>query len=360
MSLKKITVRASGVYDVLIGSGLLENCGEYVKNVTKAQKLAVITDDNVDRLYGDKAIRSLENAGYETCRFVFPHGEASKNSSTLIKIWDFLCENHFTRTDCLVALGGGVTGDMTGFAAASYLRGIDFVQIPTSLLAQVDSSVGGKTGIDIPGGKNLVGAFKQPILVLADTDALDTLTDEFFTDGMGEVVKYGMIKSAPLFEKLEKYTAEELRDNKEVLTDIIAECVSIKRDVVEADEHDKGERMLLNFGHTLGHSIEQYYNYTGISHGMAVAKGMEMITALAEKQGMCSAGLSEKLAACLEKYHLKIDVRPLPNELGKACLNDKKRSGGNINVVICSDAGTSSTVKMTVEKFMDFLNSKGT
>lgn len=355
MSPKKITVKASGVYDVLIGSGLLENCGEYVRTVSKAQKLGLITDDNVDRLYGDKAAKSLENAGFEVCRYVFPHGEASKNSATLIRIWDFLCENHFTRTDCLVALGGGVTGDMVGFAAASYLRGIDFVQIPTSLLAQVDSSVGGKTGIDLSGGKNLVGAFKQPILVLADIDALDTLTDEFFTDGMGEVVKYGMIKSAPLFEKLEKHTGAELRENKEVLSEIIAECVSIKRDVVEADEREKGERMLLNFGHTLGHSIEQYYNYTGISHGMAVAKGMEMITSLAEKQGLCSAGLPEKLSSCLEKYDLKIDVEPMPSELGEACLNDKKRSGGSINIVICSDVGKSSTVKMTVEKFMEFL-----
>ncbi len=355
MTVKKITVKASGTYDVIIGRGLIDLCGSYVKDVTKAVKLGIITDDNVNAIYGDRAAASLEKEGFSVCRYVFPHGEASKNSETLVKIWNFLCENHFTRTDCLIALGGGVTGDMTGFAAASYLRGIDFVQIPTSLLAQVDSSVGGKTGIDLPGGKNLVGAFKQPKLVLADMDTLDTLTDEFFIDGMGEVVKYGMIKSASLFVKLGTYTAEELRKNKEALTDIIAECVSIKRDVVEADECEKGERMLLNFGHTLGHSIEQYYNYTGISHGMAVAKGMEMITSLAEKRGMCAPGLTGRLSECLEKYHLKIDVKPLPCELGEACMNDKKRSGGNINIIICSKAGVSSAVKMTVEEFTEFL-----
>ncbi len=355
MPVKKITVKASGVYDVLIGRGLIDQCGSYVKNVTKAAKLAVITDDNVSAIYGDRVVSSLEKEGFSVCRYVFPHGEASKNAGTLIEIWDFLCDNNFTRTDCLVALGGGVTGDMTGFAAASYLRGIDFVQIPTSLLAQVDSSVGGKTGIDLPSGKNLVGAFKQPKLVLADMDTLDTLTDEFFTDGMGEVIKYGMIRSAALFEKLNGFTAEELRRNKEALTDIIAECVSIKRDIVEADECEKGERMLLNFGHTLGHSIEQYYNYTGISHGMAVAKGMEMITSLAEKKGMCKAGLTVKLTECLEKYRLKIDVEPLPPELGKACMNDKKRSGGSINIIICSEAGRSSAVRMTVGEFMEFL-----
>lgn len=356
MSPKKITVKASGTYDVIIGTDLIRSCGEYIKAVTKAEKLAVITDDNVNGFYGDTVVKALESSGFTVCRFVFPHGEASKSADTLLRIWNFLCENNFTRSDCLVALGGGVVGDITGFAAASYLRGMDFVQIPTSLLAQVDSSVGGKTAIDLPGGKNLVGAFKQPKLVLADIDTLDTLPEEFFTDGMGEVVKYGMIKSAELFSQLEKYTAASLRNDKDALADIIYRCVGIKRDVVEADEFDKGERMLLNFGHTLGHSIEQHYNYTGISHGMAVAKGMEMITALAEKRGMCQKGLTEKLISCLEKYKLNIQIEPKTNQLGAACMNDKKRSGGSINIIICSEAGKSSAVKMTVEEFTDFLN----
>ena len=355
MSPKKITVKASGVYDVLIGSGLFSSCGEYIKDVTKAKKLGVITDDNVDPLYGNSAIEAFEKSGFDVCRFVFPHGEASKSAETLFKIWNFLCENNFTRSDCLVALGGGVVGDITGFAAASYLRGMDFVQIPTTLLAQVDSSVGGKTAIDLPGGKNLVGAFKQPKLVLCDMDMLDTLLEEFFIDGMGEVIKYGMIKSSELFAEFEKYDVDSLRKDKTALAEIIYQCIAIKRDVVENDEFDTGERMLLNFGHTLAHSIEQYYNYTGISHGRAVAKGMELITSLAEKRGMCQAGLTEKLVNCLEKYKLNIEIEPKTEQLGAACMNDKKRSGGNIRVIICSEAGKSSAVKMTVEEFTEFL-----
>lgn len=356
MSPKKITVTASETYDALIGSDLIKDCGNLIKTVTKAKKLGVITDDTVDGLYGNSVTGSLKDSGFEVCKFVFPHGEASKSADTLIEIWNFLCENNFTRSDCLVALGGGVVGDITGFAAASYLRGMDFVQIPTTLLAQVDSSVGGKTAIDLPGGKNLVGAFKQPKLVLGDTDMLDTLPDEYFIDGMGEVIKYGMIKSAELFAELEKHTVESLRNNKSVLQEIIAQCVSIKRDVVAADEFDRGERMLLNFGHTLGHSIEQYYNYTGISHGMAVAKGMEMMTALAEKHGMCQKGLTNRLVDCLEKYKLNIEIEPKTNQLGDACMNDKKRSGGSISIIICSEVGISSAVKMTVEEFTGFIN----
>lgn len=347
-----ITVNASVKYDVIIDKQLLENCGEYIKKVTPAEKIAVITDDNVDRLYSEKAEQSLRASGFKTAKFVFPHGEASKCSDTLNKIYGFLAENHFTRTDCIAALGGGVTGDMAGFAAATYLRGMDFVQLPTSLLAQVDSSVGGKTAIDIPEGKNLVGAFKQPCLVLCDTNALATLPRDFLTDGMGEVIKYAMIKSSDLFDILNSRSIDSIG---EVMDDIVARCVAIKRDVVEADEFDKGERMLLNFGHTLGHSIEQYYHYTGISHGRAVAKGMEMITSLAENKGICRSGLTAELLSCMEKYELTRDIEPKPSELGNACLNDKKRNGGSINVIICQDIGRSSAVKMTIKDFTDFL-----
>ena len=308
MSLKKITVTASGIYDVLIGGGLLRHCGGYIRNITEAQKLAVITDDTVDSLYGRIVVEALESEGYKVCKFVFPHGEKSKSTETLAKIWNFLCENNISRSDCLVALGGGVVGDITGFAAATYLRGVDFVQLPTTLLAQVDSSVGGKTAVDLDGGKNLVGAFKQPKLVLCDTDTLDTLDDELFTDGMGEVLKYGMIKSESLFSELEQYTVASLRKNKDVLDDIIAQCVTIKRDVVEADEFDTGERMLLNFGHTIGHSIEQYYNYTGITHGKAVGIGMKLITAIAESNGMAEPGTYGRLKNCLSYYGLDNDV----------------------------------------------------
>lgn len=352
MEYTRIPVKASVNYEVVIGNGILDNSGEYIKAVTKAEKLAVITDDTVDALYGERVVKSLEKSGFEVCKFVFPHGEASKCSDTLLKIYSFLCENHISRTDALVALGGGVVGDITGYAAATFLRGLDFVQIPTTLLAQVDSSVGGKTAIDLPEGKNLVGAFKQPKVVICDTDTLDTLPEEFLIDGMGEVVKYGMIKSAPLFELLETRT---LGDIKEISADVIKQCVSIKRDVVEADEFDKGERMLLNFGHTLAHSIEQYYNYTGITHGKAVAAGMRMITSLAENQGKASNGLTDRLIACLERYKLNVSVEPTEKELGGACLNDKKRESGSISIIICSEVGKSAAVKMPVGKFLEFL-----
>ena len=350
--MQTITVNASEKYDVIIGSGLLKSCGEYVKKVTKAEKIALISDDSVSGIYSDSVKSSLSEAGFDVSVFTFPHGEASKCSDTLNKIYSFLAANHFTRTDCIVALGGGVTGDMAGYASATYLRGMDFVQLPTSLLAQVDSSVGGKTAIDIPEGKNLVGAFKQPKLVLCDTNALKTLPRDFLVDGMGEVIKYGMIKSASLFDIL---AAHDIDSIWEVMEDTIAQCVSIKRDVVEADEFDKGERMLLNFGHTLGHSIEQYYHYTGISHGRAVAKGMEMVTRLAENRNMCRSGLTDELMAVLKKYCLDITVEPQTYELGGACLNDKKRAGSSISVIICSDIGVSSAVKMSVKDFEDFL-----
>ena len=324
--------------------------------MTDAGKLAVITDDKVDSLYGSTVEEALKNEGFEVCKFVFPHGEQSKSPETLVKIWNFLCDNKISRSDCLVALGGGVVGDITGFAAATYLRGVDFVQIPTTLLAQVDSSVGGKTAVDLLGGKNLVGSFKQPKLVLCDTDTLETLSDEFFIDGMGEVVKYGMIKSQALFSELEQYTTEALRKNKDVLDDIIAQCVTIKRDVVEADEFDTGERMLLNFGHTLGHAIEQYYNYTGITHGKAVGVGMKLITSVAERNGMAEPGTAARLENCLDYYGLNIEIDPTLSQLANGCLNDKKRFGGSINIVVCCDIGVSMVKKMPVESFFAMLS----
>lgn len=347
-----VSVKASQSYDVVIGRGLIASCGEYIKKVTGAKSFAVVSDDNVDKLYGDIVEKSLKEQGFEVCRFVFPHGEASKCSAVLNDIYMFLTENHITRSDCLIALGGGVVGDITGYAAATYLRGLDYVQVPTSLLAQVDSSVGGKTAIDLPCGKNLVGAFKQPKLVLCDIAALDTLPRDFFIDGMGEVVKYGMIKSPELFDIL---SGNDIDSIKNILEDIITRCVSIKRDVVEADEFDKGERMLLNFGHTLGHSVEQHYNYTGISHGRAVAIGMALITGRAENKDLCADGTLDKLTACLKRYELPFSTDIPVSKLADACLNDKKRAGGSIYIIICSECGKSSAVKMSIDEFMQFI-----
>ena len=200
--MKTIRVNASSSYDVVIERGILKDCGKLIADVTKSRKTVIITDDIVEAFYCDTVERSLAENGFSFSRFVFPNGEASKNSETLNEIYDFLAKNEITRKDIIIALGGGVTGDMAGYAAATYLRGVEFVQIPTTLLAQIDSSVGGKTAIDIPAGKNLVGAFKQPALVICDSDTLKTLTPEILADGMAEAIKYGMIKDKSLFEKI--------------------------------------------------------------------------------------------------------------------------------------------------------------
>lgn len=341
--MKTITVNASQTYDILIENGILDSCGAIIREKTKAQKIAVITDDTVDSLYGERTVKSLTDAGFDVVKFVFPHGEKSKCADTLVEIYNFLCENSITRTDCLAALGGGVVGDITGFAAATFLRGMDFVQIPTTLLAQVDSSVGGKTAIDLKGGKNLVGAFKQPVCVLCDTDVLSTLPSEIFSDGMGEVIKYGMIRDAELFELIASHDQNNIS---EVLEDIVARCVSIKRDVVEADEFDTGERMILNFGHTIGHAIESYYNYETYSHGSAVAAGMCM---MAEKT--CEPDVTEKLKSCVRGYNLPTDVPADIKELVPLCGKDKKRAGGQLRFIVCKTIGKAEIHTMTFDSF---------
>ena len=273
--MKKISVKTSRSYEVLIERGSLAKSGEYIAQVTGSRKAAVITDDNVEKYHLPTVLDSMKKAGFECTVYAFPHGEQSKCLENLGNIFDFLCDSGITRSDIVVALGGGVVGDITGFAAASYLRGVDFVQIPTTLLAQVDSSVGGKTAIDIKGGKNLVGAFKQPALVICDSDTLKTLPEEVLSEGMGECIKYGMIRDEKLFELMESHDIATVDD---IMDEMVYKCVDIKRQVVESDEFDRGERMILNFGHTLGHALEGWHKYTGISHGAGVAAGMCMIT----------------------------------------------------------------------------------
>lgn len=347
--MKRLTVNASGSYDILIGSGLLKGCGEAIRKVCDAEKICIVSDDNVAALYEDTVKASLEAAGYKVYVFTFPHGESSKTLSTVNNIYTFLADNRFSRTDALAALGGGVTGDITGFAAATYLRGIPFIQLPTSLLAQVDSSVGGKTGVDIPAGKNLVGAFKQPLLVLCDTSALSTLPESFMRDGTGEIIKYAMIKSQSLFDKL-------MSDDVSVYDeDIIFECVDIKRRTVEADEFDTGERMLLNFGHTLGHAIEKEQNFCGLPHGSAVAVGLSLITALSQKAGLTAYGTSEKLDALIKRHHLPICCDIPLSVLIKHCMSDKKCLSGRINIVICKDIGKSEILPLSYDEFKRFL-----
>ncbi len=350
--MKKITVNVNPAYDIYVGAGILEKCGEIIAPLTSGKKVVIVTDDIVDKLYADTVKKSLKGAGFTTKRYVFKNGEASKNHDTLIELYDALSEWEITRKDIIIALGGGVVGDLTGFCAATYLRGIDYVQIPTTLLAQTDSSVGGKTAVDIKGGKNLVGAFKQPLCVIADTDTLKTLPQDIFEDGMGEVIKYGMIKSKTLFDDVKN------KDINVILEDVITECINIKREVVEIDEFDTGLRMILNYGHTLGHSIEKYYNFTGIFHGKAVAIGMCLIARICEKCGLSSGEVTNSLVECLEKYNLPTKTDVPVAELLKGCLSDKKRESELINIIICKEIGQSEIMKMEITKFAEMLEGK--
>ncbi len=340
-----IELKASTSYKVYVGSGNLNNCGEIISSVRQFKRAVIVTDDIVSGLYSETVKNSLKNSGISVDVFVFKNGEESKSHTVLTEIYNFLTEKGVTRTDLIVALGGGVVGDITGYAAATYLRGIDVVHIPTTLLSQTDSSIGGKTAVNIAAGKNLVGAFKQPLCVISDTDTISTLSEEIYADGMSEIIKYGMIKSKELFDILSAgFDLEKTED-------IIARCINIKKQVVEQDEFDKGERMLLNFGHTLGHSIEKHYNFTGISHGRAVSIGMMIMSEFCEKSGLSAAGTTNLLKECLEKYNLptKIDV-PI-SKLIKACLNDKKMESDKINIIICSEIGKSRILKLSIPEF---------
>lgn len=345
--MKTIHIGTSSPYDVHIERGSLSKSGELISAVTNSKKAAIITDDKVCELYSEELVKSLHKSGISASLFVFPHGERSKNLHTLSEIFDFLCKKGITRSDFLIALGGGVVGDITGFAAASFLRGIDFVQIPTTLLAQVDSSVGGKTGIDIPGGKNLVGAFKQPALVICDSDVLQTLPDEELSCGMAEVIKYGMIRDKNLFEICENHSISDVHD---VMDEIVSTCIDIKRQVVENDAFDKGERMILNFGHTLGHAIEGWHKYTDFTHGMGVAAGMCMIT-----RRLCNDEIVQRLEKCVKAYGLPVDTEAPMSELLPFCTKDKKCEANNINYIICPEIGKVEIRKVSVDDFMKLM-----
>ncbi len=342
--MKKLTVNVGKGYDIIIENNSLADCGNYIKEVSSAKKVCVISDSNVFPLYGEVVLNSIISAGYEVFHYVFPAGEESKTPATVLGMVELLAENRLTRNDLVVALGGGVTGDMAGFAAAIYLRGIDFVQIPTTLLAQVDSSVGGKTAVDLPQGKNLCGAFWQPIFVLIDPTVLNTLSDHFFSDGMAEAIKCGCIKSADLFDRIENENA------KDFIEDLIFECVDIKRGVVERDEKEFGERALLNFGHTAGHAIEKLYNFKGISHGEAVGIGMIIISIVGEHLGITEVGTADRIRAVLEKYGLKTNDSHSIEEIVNEMNSDKKRTGDGIKFIVLDSIGNSRIYPVDYEK----------
>lgn len=342
-----VRVDASKSYDIVVGEGLLTSVGERVRQVSRGDIAALITDDQVDALYGAAVANSLRGSGFRVEKFVISHGEASKNAENYIRILNFLAEKGLTRQDTVVALGGGVVGDMAGFAAATFMRGIGFVQVPTTLLAAVDSSVGGKTAIDLETGKNLVGAFYQPDAVICDYETLKTLPAEIFADGCAEVIKYGMIWDSDLFEQLNNPMEGQLES-------IISRCVSIKRDVVNEDERDTGLRQILNFGHTFGHAVEKSSKFS-ISHGSAVAIGMAMVTRASAKMGLCDPACAGELCRMLERYRLP-QTSPFGAEiLEKAVLADKKRTGDTISLILPRAIGKCEIRKTPVKEVGEFI-----
>lgn len=340
--MRTVHVNAQKPYDVLIERGLIEEAGEILKErLGRTCKAAILTDDTVNALYGDQTEYALKQSGFEVCRFAMPHGEENKNLTVWAAMLNFLAENQLTRSDVIVALGGGVVGDMAGFAAASFLRGIAFMQIPTTLLSMVDSSVGGKTGLNLNAGKNLAGAFYQPCVVLCDPDALWTLRPEQLADGVAEVIKYGVLGDEALFELL-----KDGRWHDQMLS-VIETCIAAKAKLVEEDERDTGSRQFLNLGHTLGHAIEKCSHFE-ISHGHAVAIGMVYAARLANRLGLCDAAAQKRIEQALLANHLPTKAPFTPDELCAAALSDKKRAGGIITFVLPRAIGQCELKKMAV------------
>ena len=344
-----IKVNLSQNYNVIIAPKALEQLGEHTnKLLPEAGVIAVITDDNVGELYLEAVEKSLAAVGFEVIAYSIKSGEASKCASVYIDILNWLASKSVTKTDVILALGGGVVGDLAGFVAATYLRGVPFIQAPTSLLAMVDSSVGGKVAIDLDVGKNLVGAFYQPTLVICDTDTLNTLPKLYYNDGMAEVIKYGMLGDSEFLDKI-----IQLHDDKDYET-LITACVKMKRDIVQNDEFDKGERRLLNFGHTIGHAIESLSEYK-ISHGAAVSIGMVMMCRAAIKKGFCPSECLDVLLKLLSYFALPTTTDYSAEAIYKAALKDKKRSGEFITIIIPTDIGKCELKKVSTESLLDWI-----
>ena len=352
MSIINVNLGAKS-YQIEIAAGLLDKAGAKIRSVSKAQRAAIISDSNVDALYGESLQKSLEGSGFVVTRIVFPAGEKSKCLTELAKIYDRLAAAGITRSDLVVDLGGGVTGDLGGFAAATFLRGIDYVQVPTSLLAQIDSSVGGKVAVDLPAGKNLVGNFYQPKLVLIDTELLRTLPVRFLHDGLAEAIKYGCIRDKALFEKI-----AAMRDDEELLANIggiVERCCAIKAEIVEHDEFDTGERMVLNFGHTIGHAVEKCCGYTDYTHGEGVGIGMALLTRQTEKLGLTVPGTAGAICKVLQKYNLPVDAPYAETDLLAGIGMDKKKSGSSITLIILKEIGSSFLQKTDWQVLPDYV-----
>ena len=353
--MKTLNVNLPGrAYHILIERGLLSRAGELCRAaLPKASRLFVVTDSTVGPLYLNRLIPSLEAAGFETAICEIPAGEASKCAEQLSRLWECMMDFGLTRTDAVVALGGGVVGDLAGFAASTILRGVDFVQIPTTLLAQVDSSVGGKVAIDLQHGKNLAGAFWQPRLVLMDPAVLCTLDDRTFADGMAEVIKYGCIRDAAFLSWLEQRPSRQ-----EIMADIehvLYTCCDIKRAVVVEDERDTGARMVLNFGHTLGHAYELAGHYQTWTHGQAVAAGMVKAAELGVTLGITPAGLPERIGVLLGCFGLPVAIPCTHADYAAAIGLDKKGAGDSISVILLEEAGRAVVHPMPKARLLEEL-----
>ena len=345
----KITVKASGTYDILINEGGLSSIGKAVAERFKPCTIAMLSDDKVFPLYGKTVTASLQAAGFNTVSHVIKNGEQSKTLDNVTAFIDCMVQAQVTRTDMVLALGGGVVGDMAGFAAAIYLRGIPYIQVPTTLLAAVDSSVGGKTAVDISAGKNLVGAFHQPVLVHLDTDTLTTLDSSVMRDGFAEVIKYGIILDRKLFNTVAKPGSFDVKE-------VIARCIEIKRDVVEADEFDHGMRGLLNFGHTFGHAIEKLSGFS-ITHGSAVARGMVIAAKVAKVYGFND--YTDIITKVVKDYCFDTTCPYSAQELYSVILSDKKRSGSDITLVLPKEIGKCTLDKIPASQVLELMKKAG-
>lgn len=345
--MKDIRINTGKEYSVIIGKGLLSTVGQELIKLGVSKKVCIITDKNVQKLYLSTVQDNLTQSGFEVYSQVITGGENSKSGENFLAICNFLAQNSFTRTDTVLALGGGIVGDLAGFVASAFARGINLVQMPTTLLSFVDSSVGGKTAINLASGKNLVGAFYQPNLVLGDLNTLETLPEREFACGMAEVIKYATVFDSQLFETLEK-------NDKNDLEEIIYKCITYKKLVVQADEFDNGQRQLLNFGHTLGHAIEKASDFT-LSHGQAVGLGMKEIVKASVRAGLCDKNVYSRLENLLNIYGL-IGENPYSlTDLMQTTMVDKKRKGEHISPVVCNSIGDCKISKMSLTEWKEFI-----
>jgi 3-dehydroquinate synthase len=344
-------------YSIYIQKGIIEHIGSEIKKIYKNKKIFIITDDNVESLYGYQIETNLKKEGFVVKKIIIKPGEKSKSYETLTEVCEEILEFGLTRGDLIITFGGGVVGDLGGFAASILLRGIPFIQIPTTLLAQIDSSVGGKVAINSKNGKNLIGSFYQPEAVFIDPDLLNTLSERVFNDGMAEVIKYAAIKDENLFYKLLGYDSlETLMSN---IEELIYTCCSIKKNLVQLDEKDLGDRMLLNFGHTIGHAIEKAFNYNTFTHGEGVAMGMIAITKASELLEITEIGSLKLLTTLISKYNLQVS---LPNmaedEFFKAILLDKKNINENMNLILLKKIGSGFIKKIDSNDIYKYIQAK--